>query len=137
MAREIVLDEAGDLRAEDPAQDEDRQAHPVLSQPEPFLDVGDAHVRRADRLQLAGHLDQPVAVGVGLEDGHDARRRHVRGDHPVVLGQPLEVDLEVGRPQLVGGDGRLVKSHGISIISPPAATVTQTSSTLRYTALGM
>ena len=85
----------------------------VLAQPQPFLQVGDADAGRGEALEQARHLDQPVAVGVRLQDRHHARGRDVGGDGPVVPGEDVEIDLDVGRAEPAGRDGRLVEGgHG-------------------------
>ncbi len=111
--RQVVLDEEGDLLAEDAAEHQDRQLHAVLAQAQPFLQVGHANHRRAVLFERACHLDQTVAVRVRLEDRHHLRAADEARDGVVVLGEHVQIHLEPRGAQLAGGDGRLVQhAHG-------------------------
>src|SRR3989440_83016 len=108
--REVVLQEARNLRANDAAQHQHRQPYAMLAEPDTFLEVRDADVRRAAGFEGPRDLDEPMAVRVGLEDRHDARRRHVRRDRAIIRRKNAEIDLEGRRPELVRRDRRLVHS---------------------------
>ena len=70
---------------------------------------GHTEIGRAEAFHVPGDLDQPVAVGVGFQNGHDGRRGNVGLDGAVVGGQAVEVDLDLRRPENAGcGDGRAV-----------------------------
>ncbi len=74
------------LIADDAAQHQDGRRYPRLAQQDALLQKGHAQVRRAKRLQMPRHLDQAVAIGVGLEDGHDRRGGDVALEGVVVGG---------------------------------------------------
>src|SRR6185436_15822257 len=57
---------------------------------------------------VTGHRDEPVTVGVGLQDRHDGGRRHRGLDRAEVHGQAGQVHLDDGRPQHAE-DGRRVR----------------------------
>lgn len=53
------------------------------------------------------HLDQTVAVGIGLEDGHDSRGGDVALEGVVVGGETGEVDFDLG-----GSKDRCIVANG-------------------------
>jgi len=81
-----VLQKQRHLIADDAAQHQDGRRHPRLAQQNALLQKGHAQVGRAQGLQVPRHLDQTVAVGVGLKDGHDGRWRDVALEGVVVGG---------------------------------------------------
>ena len=84
-----------------------------MPQAKRLFQVRDPDVGRTQPLGDPSHLDEPVAVGVRLQDRHHARGRDVGGDGPVVPGEDVEIDLDVGRAEPAGRDGRLVEGgHG-------------------------
>ena len=104
---EPVLEEQRDLPGPDPAHHQDR----VLDAERPQRDAL-LHERHAEgvglRREAAGHRLEAVAVGVGLEDGHDLRSADVGLDGREVRAEPRQADGGVGGPEsrLVGVDRR-------------------------------
>ncbi len=109
---EVVLEEAGDLLADDASEHEDRRAHALLAQPHALFEVRHAEHRRPEPVEQSPHRHEAVAVGVGLENGHEPHAgAHVGLDRVVVAGELREVDLDAGGPELVAGDGGLVQGR--------------------------
>ncbi len=96
---EAVLEEHRDLVAEDPAHHEDGQGEPGLPQGDRLLEERDAERARPEAGQVPGHRHEPVAVGVGLHDGHHRGRGHRRLDRAEVLRETIQADLDDRRPQ--------------------------------------
>ena len=98
------------LITDNAAENKDGRRHPRLAQQDAFFQEGHAKIGHAERLHVAGHLDQPMAIGVGLEDGHDGRRGDVALDGVVVGGEAGEVDFDLGGSQDLGrvADGGMI-----------------------------
>ena len=118
--REAVAEEQRDLVAEDAAHHQDGQRDAGLTQRHRLLEKGDAQPARALRDQVAGDLDQAVAVGVGLDDRHDGGRRDGRLDRPEILRQARQAHLDDRRPhdRRVAGAGG---GHTHAVISSCSA----------------
>ncbi len=105
--RQPVLEEERDLARPGPAGHQDRLLDPEAPQHDAFLDE-----RHPDGVRLWGEAArdglEAVAVGVGLEHGHDAGGRHVRPDRGQVLAQARETHDGIRRAEacLLGIDHR-------------------------------
>ncbi len=93
---QVMLQKQRHLIADDAAQHEDGRRHARLAQQNALFQKGHAEIGRAQRLHVARHLNQPVAVGVGLQDGHDGRGSDVSLNGAVVGGQAGEIDFDLG-----------------------------------------
>ncbi len=85
---QVMADEVRDLRAEDPAQHQDRHCHTGIAQRDPLLHEGHTQVLHATRLQMQAHRNQAVPIGIGLDDGHH-RHAYMRSDRPQVAGNRI------------------------------------------------
>ncbi len=109
--RQVVLEDAGEIADAQRAEDQDPRARARLAQLDALLDVGDREPGRARLFERAGDANRPVPVGVGLDDGDDARRgrrparrrpierrlaRQIRDDRLIVGARRIEIDVRGG-----------------------------------------
>ncbi len=85
----------GELRCANRPQHVDRRADIGFTQSERFVEFVDGEARHVS-IECACHLDQAVAVGVGLDHRHDARRRHERSECLDVADDRAEIDPQLG-----------------------------------------
>jgi hypothetical protein len=108
----------GDLLAHDAAHDEDGDAHTSLTKPQPSSRYATPRYGAPQKIEVAADLDQPVAVGIGLEN-HQHRHPSVAPQQLVVGGQTGKVDVQHGRAQHISeGDGRFVDLRHLSSCVP-------------------
>ena len=112
------LDERGQLVVGEAAQHHEGRLHARGPQGQGLLRVRDGEPRRARADRGLGDRHQAVAVGVGLHDRHDGRRRHVPGDGLQVAAVGAEVDDGVRRSEHGAAHG--ATSDTAPLTAPPA-----------------
>lgn len=75
------------------AEDEDRGGDTGPAQLFPFIDADDAESPGAGIERRAADRDRPVAVGIRLHHGENARGRGAVDEEAGVVGDGVEVDL--------------------------------------------
>jgi hypothetical protein len=93
-----VLEEERDLARPDPAHHQDRVLDAERPQHDALFDERHAEGVGLGR-EAAGYRLEPVAVGIGLEDGHHLRRADVRLDGRQVRAELGQADDDVRGPK--------------------------------------
>ena len=103
---EAVIEKEGKLARPHAPEDEDGLPDAEAAQGDPFLDEGDPEGIGVG-VEAAGHGQESVAVGVGLEDRHDPGGGHVFLHGEEIGAQPGEADHRIrgSEPSLFGGQG--------------------------------
>ena len=110
-------------------EDENPGGHPRLPQHDRLLDIRACEHGRARFLQRQGHSGRTVSVGVGLDDGDDARRRLAPPcqERPDVLEVGLQgPEVDVGE-RAAGHDAR--PGRGITSVGRGCRTASPASGT--------
>ena len=105
---ELVLEEEGDLFFADAAEDEDGGGDAGVAEGDAFFEEGDAEAVGAVLHEVMGDGEEAVAVGVGLDDGHDLGAVDVGADGGEVAGEGVEADFDAGGAQRVVEGGGVV-----------------------------
>ena len=93
-----MADEFIDVCVEEVDQYEDLGVDPGLSQDDAFVHGGNGQPSHAGLHQRARNLDGAVAIGIGLDDGHEAAvRPEALADLREIIDECGEVDAGVGR----------------------------------------
>jgi hypothetical protein len=79
------------------AEEQDRRLDAGLPEPDTFLDQGHGEEIGPGVESSVGHRNVAVAVGVGFDHGANLRRSDEMFEGGDVVGDGVEVDLDVGR----------------------------------------